>query len=215
MTASSLEIPRMYVEGQADCHALLHLLGRHGIPLDKSVGPVIIQDAKNDDGVLDAMRTAARASTRLPVGFVIDADESTNSRWQAVCDRLRTVGLELPNTIPEEGFIGESSETLSRIGVWIMPNNKLDSARLEDLIATLVPVNDPLYSHACTSTKASAQHGCRVKPQDVRKSEIHCWLAWQEEPGLSIGTAIKAKYFNHNSNLANLFVAWFRTLYGL
>lgn len=213
--ADSLELPTLYVEGESDVHTIIHLVGRHGIKLDKEVGPVNIQKAKGDRGVLTTMRTATRASTLRPVGFVIDADKPVLQRWQSVCEHLKDLGLTLPGVAPKEGFIGESTETRSRVGVWIMPDNKTDEGRLEDLVQTLVPVDDRLIELAKSSTREAIKVDGRFPAQDRMKAELHCWLAWQVEPGLSFGTALKTHFLRHDSDVAIAFVAWFRNLYGL
>lgn len=59
----SLDLPSLHVEGETDRHTIRHLLARHDIELDQNCGPVLIKTAQNDRGVLDAMTTAARAST--------------------------------------------------------------------------------------------------------------------------------------------------------
>ena len=38
-------------------------------------------------------------------------------------------------------------------------------------------------------------------------------LAWQESPGLPYGTAIRARYFSHDSANALAFVEWFRRVF--
>jgi hypothetical protein len=213
--ADSLELPALYVEGDSDLHTIIHLLRRHGITLEKEIGPVIIKKAKNDRGVLNSMRTATRASTLRPVGFVIDADKSVSQRWQSVCEHLKDLGLTLPGVAPGKGFIGDSTETKSRVGVWIMPDNKTDEGRLENLVQTLVPDHDNLFALAKSSTSDAVKAGSRFAAQDLAKAELHCWLAWQEEPGRPFGTALKARFFRHDSDVAKAFVDWFKLLYGL
>jgi hypothetical protein len=213
--ADSLELPALYVEGEADLHTIRHLLARHGIALDKHLGPVVIKPAGSDRKVLDSMRTAVRASANRPVGFVVDADVPVAHRWQSVCEHLKDLGLVLPSGAPGDGFIGPSAVNKARVGVWIMPDNTTDEGNLEDLVKTLVPRNDALIGHARESTEGAVARGAGFRPQDRAKAELHCWLAWQKEPGLSFGTALKVHYFRHDSAVALRFVAWFKRLYAL
>jgi hypothetical protein len=208
-----MEYPALYVEGESDLHTIRHLLARHDIELDRDLGPVVIRNVKDDRGVLASMRTAARASTNRPVGFVIDANSHILGRWQSVRDHLKDLMLSFPPTPPREGFIGESAETRAPIGVWIMPDNSTDEGRLEHLIRTLVPPKDPLFELADSSTKSAQQRGATFRPQDLIRAHLHCWLAWQREPGLPFGTAIKAHFFRHDSEPAERFVSWFERLY--
>jgi len=213
MTMMSLELPSLYVEGRSDLHTIRQLLARHGITLNKSTGPVIIKDAGGDTGVLEAMRTAAKASTTSSVGFVVDANGSVASRWQSICDRLKDLELELPEEIPTDGLVAGSSDTSAQVGVWIMPDNATDTGTLETLVATLVPADDSLFDLAKTTTNLARERGARFPAQAQPKAELHCWLAWQKEPGLPFGAALKAHYFNHDSTVALAFVAWFKSLF--
>jgi hypothetical protein len=213
--AGSLELPALYVEGITDLHTIVHLLDRHGIALNKEVGPVLVKCAKNDDGVLAMMRTAARASTGRPVGFVIDADGAVIDRWRSVCAHLTGLTRDLPAAVPAEGFVQNSPANSASVGVWIMPDNRTDAGQLEHLVKTLIPEQDLLAAHSSEATMRAAALGAQFGRQDFEKAVLHTWLAWQREPGLPFGTAIKSHFFRHDSPVAMQFVAWFRRLYSL
>lgn len=149
------------------------------------------------------------------MGFVVDADGTVAHRWQATCDRLKNVGLTLPASAPAAGFVGDSAQFRARVGVWIMPDNVTDAGRLEDLVRTLVPTGDPLIDHATAATDRAYTLDARFPAQDRIKAELHCWLAWQKEPGRPFGTALKAQFLRHDSDVAMRFVAWFKALFGL
>ncbi|HUU85700.1 MAG TPA: DUF3226 domain-containing protein [Phycisphaerae bacterium] len=211
--ADSLEFPALYVEGDDDLHTIIHLLHRHNVALDKELGPVLVKKAQGDQGVLNAITTATKASTNRSVGFVVDANGAVADRWQAVGDRLVEIGLTLPSAIPLDGFIGDSPTFKARVGVWIMPDNVTDEGKLEHLVETLVPTGDALFGHAKTTTDQAVALGARFPVKDRTKAELHCWLAWQEEPGRPFGTAIKAHFFRHDSEVALRFASWFRKLF--
>jgi hypothetical protein len=213
--ARSLEHPALYVEGADDLHTIVHLLARHEVILDQDVGPVCIKEATGDQGVLGAMATAAKASSLRPVGFVIDANGGVVDRWRSVRGRLAKLALEIPEVAPLGGFIGRAESLRTLIGIWIMPDNATDAGRLEDLIRTLVPDGDKLIAHAEQATEQAAEIDARFPSQDRMKAVLHCWLAWQAEPGRPFGTALKARFLRHESPVANRFVAWFKRLYGL
>jgi len=216
--ADSLELPAIYVEGDTDKHTIIHLLARHGIVLDKDLGPVVVKQGQlvqNDQGVLDAMATAVRASTNRSVGFVVDANGAVAHRWRAICNRLKGIDLALPAGAPADGFIGDSMQLKTRVGVWIMPDNITDAGNLEGLVSTLVPENDTLISHAGQATDQAIGLGAGFPSQDRAKAFLHCWLAWQKEPGMSFGLALKAHYFRHDSEVALRFVQWFIRLFEL
>jgi len=42
---------------------------------------------------------------------------------------------------------------------------------------------------------------------------MHTWLAWQEEPGKPLGTAITAKFLDANVAQVDVLVAWLKALF--
>jgi len=198
----------LYVEGRDDRHVIEHLLGRHGI----DCSDIDINDSAGKDALLASVRTAVRAGTGRSAGFVLDADEVSQYRWQAVRDRLKGVGLTLPEEIPDDGFVGNATEYRTCVGVWLMPDNRRRGA-LEEFLQDLVPDEDSLFLHAETSTEVALEEGARFSESKRRKAVTHAWLAWQEEPGLPYGSAINAHYFRHDSDAALAFVRWFERVF--
>jgi hypothetical protein len=47
------------------------------------------------------------------------------------------------------------------------------------------------------------------------KAVLHTWLAWQEKPGLPIGTAITAKYLKTDHPVVDDFINWLKRLFQL
>ena len=217
---ASLELPALHVEGENDLHTVVHLLRRHDIALDKDLGPVVVKPAGSAEKLLAAAPRAVEASTGRSVGFVIDANGAVADRWRAVCDRLNDVndvGLPpFPVTLPDGGYIEQSTRYKAMVGVWIMPDNKTDFGKLEDLVRTLVPEGDRLFPHAESATQeAKEKLSAAFSEPDRIKATLHCWLAWQKEPGQRFGTALRALYFRDDSEVALRFVAWFRRLCNL
>lgn len=207
------------VEGGDDLHAIMHLLIRNGIDYDQQPWVPSIQAVKDGKtGVLDNVGRLVRASSNGRIGFVLDADDSVENTWRAMSARLRAVGVEVEDLIPREGFVGESGEYQARVGVWLMPDNQQGGVRgegtLERFLETLVQEADPLLPYAREATsRAKTDHGAGYSGGDVRKAVLHAWLAWQQEPGLPYGIAMKALYFRHDSPVAESFVAWFRRVF--
>ncbi len=221
---AKLERSSLRVEGGDDMHAIRHLLIRHGVNYDhepwRSWFPSIDAVVGARDTILNSstVETAVSLSSGRAVGFVLDADSSVPDRWQAISNRLRQAGVEPPAAIPAEGFVGESVQYRTRVGVWLMPDNQQAGNRgegtLERFLETLVEEKDPLFPYAREATaRARAEYGASYPEGDIRKAVLHAWLAWQQEPGLPYGTAIRARYFRHDSPLAMSFVAWFRRLF--
>ena len=201
----------LYVEGKDDSHALLHMLATRGLPPDAPWFPRI-KETSGVDGLLAGMEIAIRFGTGHTVGFVLDANASPNDRWRAVASRLVGVGLTPPAESPTAGYIDFCASFQTRVGVWLIPNNRREGT-LEDFLLDLIHPTDPLLSHARSSTDQARGLGAAFPANATRKAELRAWLAWCEEPGLPYGTAIKAGYFPHDSPDSKAFVAWFRELF--
>jgi len=211
----SMERSSLHVEGPDDLHSIVHLLIRHGINYDSKPWPPAFPEFNpvgNVESVLAGIETAVELSTGRAIGFVLDADRPLLARWHAVRDRLRRVGVNVPDEPMAEGFIGHSSTFRSSVGVWLMPDNQQDG-KLETFLRTLIEQGNALIDHAEEATDAATQLGAKFSDVDRIKAIIHTWLAWQEEPGLRYGTAIRAEYLRHDSPTAGEFVAWFKKLY--
>jgi len=219
--AETLVRPKLHVEGQDDQNSVVHLLIRNGIRYDPDkfdLSPPELPKLVPIKGLkplIDGIETAVKTSTNRTIGFLLDADTPLIDRWCRVSHRLRNVGVpDLGERPPAEGFIGESTEYKTRVGVWLMPDNVQDG-KLEDFLRTLVKDGDLLIGHAERATGEAKACGAVFSDADRIKAVIHAWLAWQEEPGKPFGVAIKAKYFRHDSPTAAVFVKWFKTLYQL
>jgi hypothetical protein len=165
--------------------------------------------------LLAGVETAVTVSGGRAVAFVLDADSPLANRWQAIRDRLQRVDVSTPDTPSREGFIGRSEKYQTTVGVWLMPDNQHDG-KLETFLRTLIAEDDSVIRYAQYVTDwAKKKKGAKFKPNDREKAVIHTWLAWQEEPGKPYGTAIRARFFRHDSPAALGFVAWFRQLFGI
>lgn len=207
------EIPELHVEGEDDLHAILHLLQRHQVDMDEGKRPLKIVDAKNDVRLLEKIGEAVRAATARPVGFVLDIDVEVEDRWTQVRNRLRETGVDVPEECPCEGMVERRPGYPYPVGAWLMPDCTRDGGRLEHLLETLIPTNDKIWPLARDSTAEARKIGAAFRPVDEIKAELHCWLAWQAEPGRPFGTAIRAKFFNHDSPEALAFLRWLHKLY--
>lgn len=213
--AGAIERSRLHVEGKDDSNAIRHLLIRHGINYDQKPWPrsfPSIDDMDGKDELLKGIVTAVSLSNGQSIGFVLDANASLQSRWNQIASRLRDVDLHVPREIPPEGFIGESRRYRARVGVWLMPDNQREG-KLEHFLETLVKEKDRLFPHAEKSARQAKRLGARYSDTDTPKAVLHTWLAWQDDPGLPYGSAIRARYFRHDSAVAKRFVAWFRRVF--
>lgn len=213
----------LIVEGQDDQFVTIELLARHGAFWgDKT------RDADEDlpyvkvtDGVAAMADVAAiQLKSTDRIGIIFDADRDGAKQWASVCKRLKAIETpppwlanilpRLPIDVPSDGLILEHENRA--LGAWAMPDNRANGT-LEDFLFDLVPGNDGHWPHARKGVEDAMQRGVKFKNQYRSKAEIHTWLAWQEDPGLPFGAAVKRKIFLHDTDTALRFVAWFRRVF--
>lgn len=156
---------------------------------------IIAQRSNNGQGkdaVLRAIETAVKVNSNASVGFVLDADDDISARWESVARRLQNVGVDIGAGLDPAGFLGESSEYGTRVGVWLMPDNE-QAGRLEDFLEGLVDRTNPLLPHAQEATDGAKALGAAFSDTKTSKAVLHAWLAWQQEPGRPYGIAIKSE----------------------
>jgi hypothetical protein len=201
----------LLVEGPDDEHVLKHLCGNRGVPP--------LDEVKPHDGVdqlLESFPVRLKASEYGDiVGVVVDADIDIAARWQSLRDKLTGLGYPDAPTHPTPGgtILGPPDGTLlPRVGIWIMPDNQ-GHGILEDFLRFLVPEGSKLFDHVRSSVAAIPPGEQRFGQLAEPKAIIHTWLAWQEEPGRPLGTAITARYLDPNVVQVDVLVSWLNRLY--
>jgi hypothetical protein len=203
------------------------LLARHGINTKKGREFLSIEDRGDVEKLLDSMGDAIRVSSGSPVGFVLDIDTRLEDRWKAVRSRLEKIGVAPPDQCPPEGYIAQLPGYPFSFGVWLMPDCRQDSGKLEHLVERLIPADHPLWTFARECVDAAATRideankqlpadsalWKRFKDADRIKAEVRTWLAWQWEPGAPMGAAITYHILKHDSAEALAFMQWLRRLY--
>ncbi|MGK5094610.1 DUF3226 domain-containing protein [Deltaproteobacteria bacterium TL4] len=215
------------VEGLDDKHVLIHLIKRHFAIIEDTPHQQLIlkdqnlkiqiKDLGNAETVLESVPEAVQSNADGLVGVIIDADteekhkKGVKNRWQSLKDRLAPLGYQFPEQPIPEGSILQS-EDWATMGIWIMPNNQLPGA-LEDFVRFMTPADDQLWPHAEQSVKAIREVQQRFIDVDVRKAEIHTWLAWQERPGTPMGQAIHARFLDSDVAEVKPFIDWLNRLF--
>lgn len=210
----------MLVEGPDDEHVIKSICGQLKLGLidDFRYGR---RGASNDRGkqsLLMALPIQLLESDVTAVGIVLDADDDLHASWQAITHALRSVSgaggdQGYPEIPPEPDPFGTvipapgGLSLLPRVGIWIMPDNRLNGA-LEDFLKFMVPADDGLLPHA-ESVIDSLPH-TPFTPAHRTKALVHTWLAWQKEPGKPYGQAISARYLDTSLPEAQLFADWLR-----
>lgn len=200
----------LMVEGADDEHVIKHICSA------RSLGK--IEEIKSYGGIeplIEGIDVRLKESDIETVGIVVDADADARARWDAVANRLRKAGYhDVPTDLPPEGLVldAPSRTLLPRIGVWLMPDNRV-SGILEDFLAFLVPDGDELFVYIRKCMDDLAPQLCRFSSVKKPKALIHSWLAYQDDPGRPLGQAISARYLDPSIKHADIFAEWLRRLF--
>lgn len=196
-------------EGKDDVYVFHHLLAHSKI----EEGVIEFKSYGGDTILLEALPEQLRASELERLGIVVDADTDLNTRWDSLKSILSKAGyLNLPGSPIPEGTVIKQ-EHLPVVGIWIMPDNKLPGM-LEDFVGFLVPPGDPLWEQAKACLDEIPEPQRKFK-KHFAKAHIHTWLAWQEEPGTPLGSAINKRYLDADAPHATKLMDWVRRLFGL
>ena len=151
------------------------------------------------------------------LGIVLDADKSVISTWQSVYATLQKSGYaDLPTAPNSEGtIIISTNPDLPKIGIWIMPDNE-NPGEIEDFFLQLIDVEDFRLGHAQKSVgELIDQKPDLLNDANRSKAEAHTWLAWQAEPGRSMGVALKSNWADAKHPLAARLAQWFSSVFAL
>ena len=193
----------LLVEGVDDKHVVLHLRSKLAPELEFDCA-----DKGGKDKLLKAIPVEMKAPGRQALGILMDANDDTSTRWQAVGDRLGWV-VKLPKA-PSPGGKVISGEP--RVGVWLMPDNK-HSGELEEFVAQLLPEGDPVWPHAGRFIDGIPHEHREFPPQKELRAKLHAWLATRRKPR-PMGTAIRTKSLDATAPIATQFVGWLEALFG-
>jgi hypothetical protein len=217
-----MTLRHLIVEGKNDFHFIKNLVSRGNFnfnlieidrrPKKTDSASICCFIEGGIDELLGNLVTRVTQSDVTQIGFVVDADLHLRARWESVRNLLMREGINLPLQPDPAGTVVALDDR--RIGFWLMPDNRTEPGRLEDLCIQMIPAGDglwPLAQSAVATAKASGHwHLSDVKQQ---KAEIHTWLAWQDEPGTPLGMAVGNGWLAHDSKAAISFLAWMRRVF--
>lgn len=121
----------------------------------------------------------------------------------------------MPTTIPSDGLVlPPNVEHNPIVGVWIMPDNNT-KGMLEDFLATLAKDDDKILPTVGDVLDKIEEQGInKYKSIHRAKARIHTYLAWQENPGTPMGSAITKRYLDPLSPTSRKFMEWLNRLFG-
>ncbi len=209
----------LLVEGQDEPRTIPELIEINGVNWGTRKNPVVwIKDCEGCENIIDKdiIAVELKADGIEALGILLDADESPVDRWIAIrnaCRNSKAVS-NMPDELPEGGLIIEADNGV-RVGIWIMPDNKLPGM-LETFLGYLLPTNaSSLWEFATSTTDAAKAKGAPFTAAHREKAKIYSWLAWQEPPGRQLHQAIKERILDPKHPEAQSFVSWFKQLYQL
>lgn len=202
----------LFVEGNDDLHLICNICKVFNVTKTFDV-----EDSKGITKLSEGLPVRLKGSGETKtIGVVVDADVSIGSRWQQIRDILVKSNLyaDIPEECPSNGLILKpiNSDDI-KVGVWIMPNNN-NNGMLEDFAAFLIPDGDKLLPEVENVLDSIEARGLnKYKPIHHSKAKIHTWLAWQEDPGTPMGSAVTKKYLTTTPPICQAFVNWLNALY--
>ncbi|MBF2051650.1 MAG: hypothetical protein IGS54_30515 [Elainella sp. C42_A2020_010] len=207
----------LLVEGKQDVRVIPELIEANGINWGTRKNPVVhIRDYDGYQNLADpdVISTELQASGLSVLGIMIDADENPLGRWQSIRSAILKSIPDIPESLPEEGLI-HTTPTGIKLGIWMMPDNKMHGM-LETFLAYMIPTgNEPLWQFAQEAAQEAKTRGAVFTDSHLDKANIYTWLAWQNPPGRQLHQAIIERILNPNHPNAQRFVDWFITLYKL
>ena len=203
---------RLLVEGKNDKHVIWNLAERLRL---KETFEVVAKESYGQ--LLEALPVELKGTNVVErLGIVVDADESSAAHWQAIRNILLKSGFysNLPDALPADGLIVKpDDEEQLTVGVWIMPDNRLDGM-VEDFVACMIPEGDLLLRVVDEVLEhLESGHLNQYKQAHHVKARVHTWLAWQDEPGMPMGTAITRRVLTTDQELCGRFVGWLCRLF--
>lgn len=194
----------LLVEGPDDKHVI-----RHFCNLYPEIPDFYIHERGGVSGVIASIDPELRSPGRVALGILVDADDTPQSRWDEVANRLRRAGIQ-PTPAPDaEGTVIDGGPP--RIGVWLMPNNQ-SPGELEDFVSQMIPDSDPVWPLAQQYIAGIPPSDRKFTPGKTLRAQLHSWLAAREDPR-QMGLAIRAHDLAIDGALCQKFAAWLTRLF--
>ena len=198
----------LLAEGDNDCHVIAALCKNYSLP--DSFG---LNACGSDDLVFKKLGALLNTENKETIGVVLDADNPDfAAKWHKFQTTLDKVGIHCLDDQPNEnGTIIPATDDHPKIGIWLMPDNRIDGM-LEDFCMTMAEPS--AIDFAQESVSMAQEKGLTsFIVNHHSKAVVHTYLAWQNEPGRPLGQAITAKVLDPSHPLAKTFVDWLKKLF--
>jgi hypothetical protein len=207
------EDKQLIVEGKKDKFVIAEFMELAGVVWSQGNEPIHIEETGGKSKIANVAKEILKSELLKKLGIVMDADSDSETAWQSIRNSCIRFFPEIPKAIPESGFwIGDCMT--KRLGIWIMPGMK-KPGMIEDFLVDCMKHDEStreLWDFANFSTMNSKNHGATYIESHLIKAKVHCWLAWQNEPGNQLHQVME-KRFNPQAGSGPDFVKWFRELF--
>ena len=181
--------------------------------------PSIYEIRGGKTGVLDNVERLVRASANTRVGFVLDADDSVENTWRAISHRLEMAGVVPPRAVPGRGLRGRIRRVQGESGRLVDAGQPAGGrAGRGDAGAFSRDSRPGSGSVASTRTRGYETSEDRARSELSRRRREEGGAACMARVAKGAGgcrTApqSRARYFRHDSPVAESFVGWFRRVF--
>jgi hypothetical protein len=145
---------------------------------------------------IKSIKRTSKIETLTHLAFIVDADSSfddAEKKCKSIMSALRA----------------DTLYDAKRFSYWIMPTQK-DNGMLEDFILSLLDEQSSLLQFSEKSAyQAKREHNAPFNDLHSSKAKLRTWLAWQDEPGMRIGHAVKGKIIDPYHVNTTQFLQWF------
>lgn len=176
----------LVVEGADDARLFNALLSHIG------VSGIQVVDAGGKDKIRQTLKvipSSPNYSKVSSIGVVRDADANAGRAFQSVQDALRDANLPSPDA--PLSLVGTAIRVAVLIAPYGEPSGTIEDVCLESVAgdAAMRCVRD--YLNCIKDSVAEAE-----RPNNLRKAEAQAFLASRERPGLRLGEAASAGYWD-------------------
>lgn len=211
--------PLLIVEGKHDASVFGELLKKHKLVVVKDENgqknEIVIREQGGFENLKKNLGQIIKVADNS-LAIVVDADDKDiGDRWKSLTDRLKNVGYSAKNipSAPQAKGTKIEDDELPTVGIWIMPDNS-SAGKIETFLKKIVADDkSDLWKFAEETIGKLPQ--TLFKAKDSEKAHIHTYLAWQKDPGISMGTAIQTKCFQYDKPEAKSFVEWIKRVFDL
>ena len=186
MAEEITESKLLLVEGRSDERLCVSLLKRIRI---RNVQVIDVEGKGKFRARLNAIASSPDfRSTVRSLGIMRDADKNKDNAFRSTHDALVSAGLPAPDSPLE--IAGQTP----RVGVLIVPDGEV-KGELEDMCLASV-ADDPAM--ACVIEYLECVEKVAPPPNNRSKAKVQAFLASRRKPGLLLGEAADAGYWDWN-----------------